>query len=631
MRPNNISKYLAKIFFIVMAVTSCAGGQKRHHIFQEKAKKNPSFVSQSRADKEVTHNVIFAISQSNMDQLTHVLEDLSDPSSSKYGKHWSKSEVAEFTTNKRSYSAVMEYLQAKDGVDIYRQSLYGEYIFARAPVHVWEDVFATTFQMYESSSKEKNRKQNKIIRAEEYSLPVELDGHVSTVLNTIQFHGENAIKKRYKSDANVPISKLQKGTAGHSKLLEGATTSTTSHRPSRGPTTRRPTRVPSKKPTQIPTRIPTTGITNIDSPTAPPSASLELNIPIHVPYYSTWDTNSANFNTKSFTFRTCASGYIYIADCDPVRCSGSSSNDQYIRLYNSELEEVAYNDNRCGLCSVIDYPTLSDKCHTYTLQQGCKGYNYCSGNFTITLLSTLDQIPTPCPVNTPTLRPNSKRKPTPTSEPSSLYSIGSVTPRFISSYYNITSNTGSLLVSQAVYETDQEGFSPSDLTMFQTTFGLPQQAPKTNQFGDFSSDCSSGYCYEGNLDVQYIMGIAQNVETTYDYELTDQYDFLSNWIISVSNTATPANVYSISWGEGENYLSTSFADVFNTELIKLGVMGTTVLASSGDDGVSSSDARGNPSSCGYSPLFPASSPYVVAVGGTNVSTYPLSPVDVLDI
>ena len=126
-------------------------------------------------------------------------------------------------------------------------------------------------------------------------------------------------------------------------------------------------------------------------------------------------------------------------------------------------------------------------------------------------------------------------------------------------------------------------------------------------------------------------GIAQNVETTYDYELSDQYDFLTNWIISVSNTATPANVYSISWGEGENYLSTSFADVFNTELIKLGVMGTTVLASSGDDGVSSFEARGNPSFCGYSPLFPASSPYVVAVGGTNVSTYPLSPVDVLDI
>jgi len=208
-----------------------------------------------------------------------------------------------------------------------------------------------------------------------------------------------------------------------------------------------------------------------------------------------------------------------------------------------------------------------------------------------------------------------------------------VTPRLLPSYYNIISNTGSLQVSQAVYETDWEGFSPSDLTMFQTTFGLPQQAAKTNQFGDFSSDCSYGLCYEGNLDVQYIMGIAQNVETTYDYELTDQNgtDFLTNWIISVSNTATPANVYSISWGEKENYVSTSFADVFNTELIKLGVMGTTVLASSGDDGAVSSDARGNPSFCGYNPQFPASSPYVVAVGGTNVSTYPLSPVDILDI
>ena len=93
-----------------------------------------------------------------MDQLTHVLEDLSDSSSSKYGKHWSKSEVAEFTANKRSYSAVMDYLLAKEGVDIYQQSLYGEYIFARAPVHVWEDVFATTFQLRQKIKIESNIK-----------------------------------------------------------------------------------------------------------------------------------------------------------------------------------------------------------------------------------------------------------------------------------------------------------------------------------------------------------------------------------------------------------------------------------------------------------------------------------------
>ena len=124
------------------------------------------------------------------------------------GKHWSKAQVAEFTANKKGYDPVMEYLHCKGDVVIDRQSLYGEYIFAKAPVHVWEDVFATAFHTYqipvEGNKREEKIKQ--IIRSEKISLPVELDGHVSTVLNTVQFHYENAVKKRYKSDGNAPIS-----------------------------------------------------------------------------------------------------------------------------------------------------------------------------------------------------------------------------------------------------------------------------------------------------------------------------------------------------------------------------------------------------------------------------------------
>eukprot|EP01042_Synura_sphagnicola_P004374 gene4374-biopygen4711 len=52
-------------------------------------------------------------------------------------------------------------------------------------------------------------------------------------------------------------------------------------------------------------------------------------------------------------------------------------------------------------------------------------------------------------------------------------------------------------------------------------------------------------------------------------------------------------------------------NAFNTEAIKLGVMGATIVVATGDDG-----ANGAGSSCGYSTSFPATSPYVTAVGGT---------------
>lgn len=79
----------------------------------------------------------------------------------------------------------------------------------------------------------------------------------------------------------------------------------------------------------------------------------------------------------------------------------------------------------------------------------------------------------------------------------------------------------------------------------------------------------------------------------------------------------PANVYSISWGGYEVAVTSGTRDTFNTEAIKLGVMGITLFVSSGDDGVANYliSSYGQ-SYCGYYPTFPATSPYVTAVGGT---------------
>jgi tripeptidyl-peptidase-1 len=104
------------------------------------------------------------------------------------------------------------------------------------------------------------------------------------------------------------------------------------------------------------------------------------------------------------------------------------------------------------------------------------------------------------------------------------------------------------------------------------------------------------------------MAVAQGTPTTYHYTDSDWGD----WITDVANSPNPANVYSISYNSYEDYIATSMKDAFNIQAIKLGVMGTTILAASGDDGVI---GYGN-SICGYYPMFPASSPYVTAVGGT---------------
>eukprot|EP00608_Synchroma_pusillum_P002961 CAMPEP_0198419158 /NCGR_PEP_ID=MMETSP1452-20131203/14_1 /TAXON_ID=1181717 /ORGANISM="Synchroma pusillum, Strain CCMP3072" /LENGTH=561 /DNA_ID=CAMNT_0044139281 /DNA_START=57 /DNA_END=1742 /DNA_ORIENTATION=- len=194
-----------------------------------------------------------------------------------------------------------------------------------------------------------------------------------------------------------------------------------------------------------------------------------------------------------------------------------------------------------------------------------------------------------------------------------------VTPAVLNSYYNIASNAGNDRGSQSLFESLDQNFSPSDLSDFERANGIPQDAVD-NVIGGHNSDsaCQSdaNNCAEANLDVQYIMAIAQNVETTYWY-VDNSLRLFTTWIQDVADTRNPPLVHSISYGGGESDIGKSTYDTFNNEAMKLGAQGVTITVSSGDDGAAGSAARSSPSNCGYGPSWPATSPYVVAVGATQ--------------
>jgi tripeptidyl-peptidase I len=193
-----------------------------------------------------------------------------------------------------------------------------------------------------------------------------------------------------------------------------------------------------------------------------------------------------------------------------------------------------------------------------------------------------------------------------------------VSPRKIREFYNVTNYRGSELSTQAVYETNDQNFSPRDLKQFQTTFGLVEQTAQI--IGGHNSDAvcevDASMCGESNLDLQYIMALSQHSPTTHWYTNME----FSSWLISVANTAKPPLVLSISWGAFENEVPKSHHDAFSFQSMKLGAMGTTIVAASGDDGANSARARMNVGNCGYRPTFPGASPYVTSVGATSVST-----------
>jgi len=84
---------LSMLFFICVLSMSVEAGlsmtDSSSHVFKENAllsmRRDVNRVH--RAQPEVKHSVIFAVSQRNIPELERVLLDVSDPTSENYGKH----------------------------------------------------------------------------------------------------------------------------------------------------------------------------------------------------------------------------------------------------------------------------------------------------------------------------------------------------------------------------------------------------------------------------------------------------------------------------------------------------------------------------------------------------------------
>jgi hypothetical protein len=165
---------------------------------------------------------------------------------------------------------------------------------------------------------------------------------------------------------------------------------------------------------------------------------------------------------------------------------------------------------------------------------------------------------------------------------SSASYTGYVYPALLNDYYCIPSNVGNNLTSQAVYESLNQTLSPSDLSTFQTYFSLPQEKIAGDYNGHVNDQTcltSPDDCLEANLDVQYLMGVAQKVPTYYYYwNYTQNADNWLNWITAVANLSDPQDVYSLSYSGYEFAYSNSELDAWNIQAQILGLRGTTLIA-----------------------------------------------------
>lgn len=152
----------------------------------------------------------------------------------------------------------------------------------------------------------------------------------------------------------------------------------------------------------------------------------------------------------------------------------------------------------------------------------------------------------------------------------------------------------------------------TDLNKFTSNNGL--STVSTQIVGSGSSDTSG--LEEWNLDSQDIVGMAGGkVGKLIFYDATSLSNSALTSIINTAVSANAAKVINVSLGECETDTTQDGSMAADDQLFKTAeAQGQTFSISSGDSGA---DECGDG---GTTPSYPASSPYVIAVGGTTLNT-----------
>jgi len=169
----------------------------------------------------------------------------------------------------------------------------------------------------------------------------------------------------------------------------------------------------------------------------------------------------------------------------------------------------------------------------------------------------------------------------------------------------------------AVAEFQEQYYDSGDLKAFSSQCGLTETTITTQYGTNDESYCDTGLerCVEALLDIEYIGQVGAKIPLSVYYSSTFSiYDYMA----TVNGNSKAEYVQSVSYGDDEaQQTSTAYMESCNTEFMKAGTAGITILIAAGDQGVW---GREGTSGTTFHPDFPASSPYVTAVGGTDFST-----------
>ena len=227
---------------------------------------------------------------------------------------------------------------------------------------------------------------------------------------------------------------------------------------------------------------------------------------------------------------------------------------------------------------------------------------------TVTPETVTPETVTPETVTPETVTPETV---TPEAPPAAPTAVPLTAPQ-VASLYNFPAGTDGTGQTIAIIELGG-GYTQSDLDMYFSGLGLA--TPSVTAVGVDGGSNSPGQPADGEveLDIQVAGAVAPKAAQLVYFAANTDQGFI-NAIAQAVHTTPPPIVVSISWGQSEDQWSEQSRNSMDGVFADAAALGVTVTVAAGDNG-SSDDPN---STSGVHVDFPASSPHVLACGGTQL-------------
>jgi kumamolisin len=213
--------------------------------------------------------------------------------------------------------------------------------------------------------------------------------------------------------------------------------------------------------------------------------------------------------------------------------------------------------------------------------------------------------------NRPQARPHFRIRPP--FHPAKAQQTSSFTPLQVASLYQFPQGDGS---GQCVGIIELGGgYETSDLKSYFSNLGVASPTVVSvgvDQGSNSPTGNPNGPDGEVTLDVEVVGAVAPGAKIAVYFTTNTDSGFIDAVTTAVHDTTNNPSVISISWGGAESAWTSQSLQTFNSALQAAATMGVTVCVASGDSG--SVDGSGS-----TVVDFPASSPYVLACGGTRLT------------